>query len=278
MEPCLALIRHAGHGARGCRPRACLAPRAAAQTAGRPDGGPRRRGSRRSPVEPLGVVDRHEQRSLRGEHSQERRRGNRQRALVRQLPGRRGPQEGDLDRMPLDGGQHREIRVRDLGEQVRQAAEREPALRFGGSGAQDPDPVSPCTFDGGAPDRGLPDPGLAVDDEACQTGAPVLEEPLDGLQLGRSADHVGRDGARSAEWPRDPELAHPPSLWAPRGNAVLCRRNVVVQVERVVGAPWWTMRSMRSGAPDRDEERRHRDAVRRGRSDELAPAASSWPA
>ena len=85
----------------------------------------------RSVVEPLRIVDREQERRLRGKTPEQACRRDRQRALVRQLAGRRGTQQRDLEGVSLDRGQPREILGSDLGEDVGQAAEGEGTLGFG---------------------------------------------------------------------------------------------------------------------------------------------------
>jgi hypothetical protein len=91
--------------------------------------------------------------------------------------------------VPLRVGQGRDRLVTDRLEEVRQRGERQDRLSLGratGEGQVAPLARQP---DGIAPDGGLSDAGLAVDDERRQARRPVVEQALDGRPFGISADH-----------------------------------------------------------------------------------------
>ena len=146
---------------------------------------------RRGVVEPLGVVDRDDQRPGVGQRAQQRCRGHRQRPLVRQLAGWLGAQDGDLDGVPLDGGQGCELAVGDGRQEVGQAAEGERPFGLSWRRSEDPCTTLGGPLDPGPPDRGLADPRFADDQQARRTRSCPLEQPLDRLELRRAADQVG---------------------------------------------------------------------------------------
>ncbi len=152
--------------------------------------GVRENGGRRI-VEPLGVVDREDQRLLAGELAQERRRGDRERPLVRQLAGRLGPQDRDLQSVPLHGGKNGELGLDDRGQQVGQASEGERSLGLRRRRAQDPGFALVGALDRGPPDRRLADPRLAIDEQARQARLGPLEHPIDRLDLASPPDEFG---------------------------------------------------------------------------------------
>jgi hypothetical protein len=84
-------------------------------------------------VEPLGVVDRDDQRPLVGEAPQDRRRTGGDRVRIQAaLTGLR-PEHRDIDGRPLRGRERCEQIVVDAVEQVGETAEREPGLGLGGA-------------------------------------------------------------------------------------------------------------------------------------------------
>ena len=134
---------------------------------------PQRKGerARRRRIQPLHVVDRDEERLAVGEQLQRRADGHGKGAEVDRLL-RVVPQEqGDLERAPprcRQLGQHVGERVL---EQVSQPGMGDSELDLGGPGGEDAQPALPRRLDTGEPERRLPDPGLALQDERRRASA-----------------------------------------------------------------------------------------------------------
>ncbi|HET9344732.1 MAG TPA: hypothetical protein VFO05_03440 [Candidatus Limnocylindrales bacterium] len=116
-------------------------------------------------VEPGVVVERDQNRALRGKRPQQAERGHRDRQRLRErtlwfLKKHRHTQGGGLRRRQL-----RKSRVQDAAKQVAQGGECQQCLGFGGATDQDVVIPLPRGLDRGTPQRRLAGPNLALDDK-----------------------------------------------------------------------------------------------------------------
>ena len=144
-------------------------------------------GTERGGIEPLEVVDRETERVARSEGSQRREERSRDCSFVG-LPFRVAEQQRALERPALDRGQGREHLVDDVSEEIGQPGVREARLRLGRPAREHAVPRCGRVLDAGEPDRGLPDPRLAV--ERDRRGKPfrVVEQGGDRRELVRPTD------------------------------------------------------------------------------------------
>ena len=118
--------------------------------------------ARRRGVEPLEVVDREHELVL-GQELQGAANGDAECAGVDRPPGRVLDEEDDLERPPPRRRQGRQHLVEDAVEQVAEPGVRERALRLGGPRREHAQPAPARVLDRRAPERRLPDPGLALE-------------------------------------------------------------------------------------------------------------------
>ena len=160
-------------------------------------------------VEPLDVVDGHQQRALGGQQPQHT--DERQRDLVR--VGRRpvglGPQERHLERPALGLGQRGELRRGDAVEQVDERREGELGVGARGPGLQHPVAVRPGQGEPGLPERGLADARRPGQDEDGARGRPLsFDERAQRSELGLTAHDPHRPSLRIVVLPANPQLRH----------------------------------------------------------------------
>ena len=129
----------------------------------------------RRDVEPLQVVDRDHQPIL-GEQLESAPNRNSERPLVDTALRGILDQQGDLERPAPRRGQGRQHLLERVVEQVAEAGVGERALRLGGARREHAPPAAARLLDGGAPERRLPDPGIAFQgdrDRASHCATPV---------------------------------------------------------------------------------------------------------
>ena len=115
-----------------------------------------------------------------------------------------GPSSGILDEQrdlerPAPGRcQRRQHVVEDAVEQVAEAGVRERALRLGGPRREHAEPAPAGVLDGGAPERRLPDPGLAFerDRDRAVAGPVPVEKRRQRAELLVSADDLDCHSSR----------------------------------------------------------------------------------
>ena len=177
-----------------------LHPAAGAGATGEEDGHPvlqpaRRVGERgqRRPVEPLQVVDGHEEVPLAGQGAQGREERERDHLLGGRLLAGLGPVERHLQRVQLRRGDRRELVHRDLVEQVDQPREGESRLGRAAPRRQHPHPAVPAPGQALLPQAGLADARLALEHQRPHRGRLAVEHLGDQLELGVARDetHVG---------------------------------------------------------------------------------------
>ena len=126
-----------------------------------------------------------------GHRSQRRQRGARQRLLIDRAPGRWTPVDGQRDgqRLSLGLGQRRGHRRREIVEQIRQPGEREIAVGLAGGARENVAAAAPGAGDGIAPQRGLPDPGRALEGDPDRAGRHTGKQSLDLRPFWLSPEH-----------------------------------------------------------------------------------------
>ena len=190
-------------------------------------------------VDPLRVVERDDEPRLARKLLEQRRGRHRQRPLVRKLTGRLGPQDRDVQGVALDRGERRHPIGADLRQEVREPAEGQLALGFGGCRAEDDRAALLRPVDRGSPDRGLADPGLTVDDQAGRAVPEPLDETIDGCQLDLTSDDLGWDPDRAhADTLRPATGSHGPPCQAPPSRSEARQHELgqreVLAVDRVL--------------------------------------------
>jgi hypothetical protein len=154
--------------------------------------------ARRRFIEPLHVVDGDCQRLVRRREAHELEHGERERERLHRLTFHAGPHECHVQRGLLRGWQLPPLCIDQVTEQVVQCGEREPRLSLRRSRDDHPIPAPGGGVQRRLPDRGLPDPRLALQQEAMRPAASTGEERLDQPQLALAADH-SRPSARSGD-------------------------------------------------------------------------------
>ncbi len=144
-------------------------------------------GTERGGIEPLEVVDRETERVARSEGSQRREERSRDGSFVG-LPCRVAEQQRALERPALDRRQGREHLVDDVSEEIGQSGVREARLRLGRPAREHAVPRCRRVLDAREPDRGLPDPRLAVERDRRGKAFRVVEQGGDGRELVRPTD------------------------------------------------------------------------------------------
>src|SRR5581483_238913 len=132
--------------------------------------------SRRGGVEPLGVVERDEERAPLGHDAKhvEHREPDRM-AVWRSIP-RLGDQEGDLERAPPRRKQRRSGLLEHGAEELRKTGEGKGRLRLDPAAGQDPAEAFLGFVDAGLPEDRLADPRLAREDERPRAALDAGEE------------------------------------------------------------------------------------------------------
>ena len=148
---------------------------------------------RRGPVEPLHVVDSHDERRRTGEHPQRGQRGERDGLRVGCLPAAVGHQEGDLERVPQWAGKL----VQEFGTGAEEVSERrvgEAGLRLGRARRDRLQTRLGRAGQGRLPQRRLADARLAFDQQRPRALGDGLEEPLHAQQLLVPSDELDLHG------------------------------------------------------------------------------------
>ena len=159
--------------------------------------------ARRRGVEPLDVVDGHEQRAFGREDAERRDEGARQRKPVRiSLRIGRDPEYGG-ERTTLRLRQHvRDVLERRI-EEVRDRSERDRHLGLGAPRDQHADTVSLGGSHGLAQQRGLPDPRLAANDDSAGMLSKALDELAQPCELLVPPDEFEARGRHTASVTHD---------------------------------------------------------------------------
>ena len=147
---------------------------------------------RRRGVEPLEIVDRHEQRPVFGEHLQRAAGCDPERARIDPIVGRLLEEERDLERAPPRSGKRGQDVVENVLEQIAEAQVREPALGLRRPRREDAHPPRVGVLDAGKPERRLPDAGLTLEHEPGRPCRHVVDEGEDDATFFLSADDLQR--------------------------------------------------------------------------------------
>ena len=150
-------------------------------------------GSRRS-VQPLDIVDREQDRLTLGEQVQRATDGHGQRSEVDRRARLLAEQQRGLERTPTGRFELVDHFPEYVFEQVSQPGVFDPQLDLGGARRQDAKPAVSRSLDTGEPDRRLPDPRLALQDQPrhARAGRPV-EEGMDRAELVVPAEQIHDD-------------------------------------------------------------------------------------
>ena len=145
---------------------------------------------RRRRVDPPDVVDGDHQGPLRRQRADHAQHGDRDGVLagllVADRPG--GPEQGDLEGAALHGGQRRRVLGRDVLEQVAQRDERQVGLDVDRGRCEHPVPARDRGGDGRAPDGGLADARVALDEQGGRARRDRVQERGRGGELVLAAD------------------------------------------------------------------------------------------
>jgi hypothetical protein len=168
--------------------------------------------ARRRGVEPLDVVDRHDDRLPLAHQAEHIAYGRRERARVGGLVRRVIPQQRDLERPSPRRGQLADHPVEDSIEQIPEPDVREPPLGLGRPCRQHDPPAPARRRDSREPHRRLPDPGLALENQRHRLLGGAVEEAVDGAELPVAADDLDYAHATIVTAPRaQVSTAHPRS-------------------------------------------------------------------
>ena len=141
-------------------------------------------------IEPLRVVDRHDQRRVLGEHPEGTEHAERDRPALQPSRPRSRPaaQQRDLEGLALRVGKPPERRVWHVSEEITEHGERQRDLGLDRPAREHLQ--SPLTGVGDAlpPERRLPDPGLTLDAQRDRPAGDRLQEAADAVDL-RLAPH-----------------------------------------------------------------------------------------
>jgi hypothetical protein len=146
--------------------------------------------SRRGLVEPLGIVDRDEQRAATGERAEDVQEGKPDRPLVWRLPFRLGEEERRLERPPLRRGNSGQRVLECAGEEVAERGEGELHLRAGGPAGKRPLPTRPGAGKARLPEHRLPDSHLALEHKGARASREPREKPAELGELLLPADQL----------------------------------------------------------------------------------------
>ena len=150
-------------------------------------------------VQPLEVVDREADTTLAGQESQRAEERGGDRAVVG-ADVRLSEKQCSLERPPLNGWQLRQDSVDDVSEKVGETPVREAGLRLRGSRGENAEAALDRCVSAGQPERRLPDPGLARQDDGARKLLRTVEEPDESFELFVPADEISvRLGARSSD-------------------------------------------------------------------------------
>ena len=139
--------------------------------------------ARRGRVEPLDVVDGEHDRRLCGERLQGRPHRHGERARVDRLLGSLVHEQRHLERLPSRRRQGGQNLVEHALEEVAEHDVRERALGLGRARREDAKPPLVRRLDSRTPERGLPDPRLALEHERPRPSRLFVQEGTEGAEL-----------------------------------------------------------------------------------------------
>ena len=148
----------------------------------------------RGRVEPLGVVDRDDDRALVGERTQRAQERETDRVGVRRRALVVAEDERARERPVLRRRQRRERLVEHGAQEIADAGERERRLALGRAGREDAEPTVARLLETRLPEGGLPDAGVAFERDHDRSRGDARHEVAKGRELGLpSHDARGHD-------------------------------------------------------------------------------------
>ena len=149
---------------------------------------------RRGGIDPLQVVDGHDQRPAERQRAQRRERRHPDRPLVHECPPPRTPaaQERALEGEPLRSGQARRDLVEVAVQEVAERGEGQARLGACGRAGEDPPAAVACLLHRPSPQRGLSDPGFSLEHGRARAYAGTLQRLEQNLELAISPDQRSR--------------------------------------------------------------------------------------